>query len=354
MKLFTIGPVQMHDFTADAHKGGMPYFRTEEFSAFTFGMDTKYRRIIHTADTSENVYLTASGTAAMEAVVINLFDTASRLLVINGGSFGQRFSHICDIHKIPHDDVVVPFGETLTAAMLDPFENTKYDGLLVNLDESSTGQLYDVHMLGDFCRRKDMFFVVDAITSFLCDDYRMDEFGVDVTIASSQKGLSLSPGLAIVTLNQHAVKRAESMNPETLYFDFKEYFVNMKRGQMPFTPAIGIFLEMDSMLDYILDKGLDKHLAQIADNAAYFRSRIGEFGGRLPGYPLSNAITPVVFDKPVAKQLFDVLKGEGIFINPVGGARADYMTRVAHVGDLHRADYDMLIDKIKAVLENIH
>ena len=347
MKLFTIGPVQMHSETLQVKGKPIPYFRTQEFSDFTFDMDRKFKQVIGAGPGSEVVYLTASGTAAMEAAVINCFDTSDKLLVIVGGTFGKRFADICTVHRIPHTNVEVPFGETLTEAFLTPYAGQGYTGLLVNLDESSTGQLYDIHMLRDFCTRNDMLLVVDAITSFLCDPYDMDGFGVDVTIASSQKGLALSPGLAMIALNPKAVARTMEKDPGVLYFDFKDYYLNMKRGQMPFTPAIGTFMELSDMLDHILAVGIDEHLRHIADNAAYFRSRIAEFGGELPGYPLSNAITPVVFREPICMDLFHILRRRGLVINPVGGERAKTMIRVAHVGDLSRADYDELIAAIR-------
>ena len=347
MKLFTIGPVQMHPETLQVKGEPIPYFRTQEFSEFTLDMDRKFKQIIGARAGSEVVYLTASGTAAMEASVINCFDKTDTLLVIVGGTFGKRFADICTVHGIPHTNVEVPFGETLTEAYLAPYEGRGYTGLLVNLDESSTGQLYDIRMLRDFCARNGMLLVVDAITSFLCDPYDMDAFGVDVTIVSSQKGLALSPGLSMIVLNEKAVDRTRKKDPGVLYFDFKEYYLNMKRGQMPFTPAIGTFMELNDMLDKILTAGLEKHLKQIADNAAYFRARVDAFGGRLPGYPLSNAITPVIFQEPICMDLFHVLRRRGLVINPVGGERAKTMIRVAHVGDLCPADYDELITAIR-------
>ncbi len=347
MKLFTIGPVQMHPETLQVKEKPVPYFRTQEFSDFTFDMDRKFKQIIGAGPGSEVVYLTASGTAAMEAAVINCFGAEDKLLVIVGGTFGKRFADICAVHHIPHTNVELPFGEALTADYLAPYENKGYTGLLVNLDESSTGQLYDIRMLRDFCTRNGMLLVVDAITSFLCDPYDMDGFGVDVTIVSSQKGLALSPGLSMIALNEKAVRRTMEMDPGVMYFDFKDYYLNMKRGQMPFTPAIGTFMELSDMLDRILAAGLENHLRHIAENAAYFRARVGSFGGSLPGYPLSNAITPVVFREPICMDLFRALYARGLVINPVGGERAKTMIRVAHVGDLCLADYDELIAAIQ-------
>uniref|UniRef100_UPI0038904407 aminotransferase class V-fold PLP-dependent enzyme n=1 Tax=Anaerovibrio sp. TaxID=1872532 RepID=UPI0038904407 len=203
MRLFTVGPVEMFDEVKAirADKDSVPYFRTKEFSELMLETDELLRKFAKAGEGAKTVYLTASGTAAMEAAVMNCFTEQDRLLVINGGSFGQRFVDICEVHNIPHDVVTVEYGETLTSDMLLPYEATDYNGLLVNIDETSTGQLYDIKLLSDFCRKKDMYLVVDAISSFLCDEFDMAGNDVDVMIASSQKGACISPGLSMVVLS---------------------------------------------------------------------------------------------------------------------------------------------------------
>lgn len=140
MKLFTIGPVEMYPETLEMSGKQLPYFRTSEFSEIMLENEVLLKESIHAPKESKVIFLTASGTAAMEAAVINCFTSDDRLLVIQGGSFGRRFSEICRIHKIPFDELILSFGEVLTKEKLEPYNKKGYSGLLVNLHETSTGQ----------------------------------------------------------------------------------------------------------------------------------------------------------------------------------------------------------------------
>ncbi len=315
--------------------------------------DGMLKKLVGTSDNSESFYLTASGTAAMEAAVMNVFSETDKLLVVVGGTFGKRFSQICDVHDIPHTDILLAKNETLTKDRLSEYHAKGYTGLLVNLHETSTGQLYDIGMIGDFCRSNDMLLMVDAISTFLCDRYNMDQWGIDVTIISSQKSFCSSPGVAVVVANERTYRdRILNNSPKTIYFDFKDYSNNMKRGQTPFTPAIGTLYEMNDFMKYVLEKGLDSYLGETKEKAEYFRGRVMRCEGiRLPDYPLSNAITPVLFDAPIAKELYDHLRHErNMVVNPSGGELEKHQIRVAHIGDISLADHKKLADEITGYL----
>lgn len=358
MRLFTIGPVEMFDVVKKvrAASDSVPYFRTEEFSRLMLDTDTLLKKFAGTDESSKTVYLTASGSGAMEAAVMNCFSSDDRLLVINGGSFGQRFCDICAIHGIPYDAIVLEYGEALSAGHLARYRDKQYAGLLVNIDETSTGQLYDIKLLSDFCHAKNMYLVVDAISSFLCDPFNMDKYGVDVMIASSQKGACISPGLSMVVLNHKIVKeRVAHSKFKSLYFDFKSYFKNFERGQTPFTPAVGICVELNASLHMIDDIGLDNHLKHIAEVADDFRKKsVHVLPVYLPEFPLSNAITPLIFKEPMAYKVFEILKNKyGIFVNPTGGKLADISLRIAHIGQTDIGDNDILLEYMEKTMLDI-
>ena len=127
------------------------------------------------SDDARTVFITGSGTASMEAVVMNVFTPADKVLVVNGGSFGHRFVQLCEIHEIPHTEIKLEMGTPLTAEDLKPYEGQGYTGFLVNLHETSTGVLYDIQMISDFCHRNHIFLAVDSISSFLADPFNMKE-----------------------------------------------------------------------------------------------------------------------------------------------------------------------------------
>ena len=97
--------------------------------------------------------MTNSSTGSMEAAVMNCFTENDKVLVINGGSFGTRFAQICDIHDIPYVELKLNHGQKLTRERLYEYDNQGFTGLLVNVDETSTGVLYDTMMIGEFCKK---------------------------------------------------------------------------------------------------------------------------------------------------------------------------------------------------------
>lgn len=349
MKLFTIGPVEMYPHTLKRGGEPIPYFRTQEFSDLMIETECLLKRFVGTKETSRTIFLTASGTAAMEAAVMNCIDKDEKVLVISGGSFGKRFDEICRTHALQYDAIELGFGESLTPERLDGYDAKGYSSLLVNLHETSTGQLYDAAMLSSFCKRNRMSFIVDAIGSFLCDPYHMDQFGIDVTIFSSQKGLCLPPGISMVVLNEKILQdKVAHIDPKSIYFNFKTYITDMKRGQTPFTPAVGILIQLHDMLLEIEKEGLENRIKHVRTLCEDFRERIRSLPVSIPEYKLSNAVTPVIFQRDIAMDIFQALKNEyGMVVNPTGGAWKDRILRIAHVGALTVEDNRLLAERLR-------
>lgn len=348
MRLYTIGPVQMYQHTLDLRGQVVPYFRTQEFSDMMLETDRLLKTQVGTNQSSAVVYLTASGTAAMEASVANCLGQNDKVLIIDGGSFGHRFVEICQRLQIRHDALTLGFGESLEQHLLTQYDAQGYTALLVNLHETSTGQLYNIEALSDFCKRSGMMLIVDAISTFLCDPYEMDKYGIDVTILSSQKGLCLSPGLSMVVLNARMVERVRTRRePVSIYFDFVSYLKDIERGQTPFTPAVGVLCELNDMLKVITRIGKERRLKEVSEKCRCFRECLRIKGIEIPRYPLSNALTPIVFERDIAYDVFVHLKNEySIFTNPTGGDHGKRVLRVAHVGDNSIESFCRLADLI--------
>lgn len=344
MRLFTVGPTEMYESTLVEKGKQVPYFRTEEFSKINIENAGMLKQCLGAEESTEIIYLTASGSGAMEAVVMNCFQQTEKVLVIVGGTFGKRFVQICEIHGVPYEAICLESDEELTFEKLQSFAERGFTAMLVNLHETQTGQLYDLEMLGTFCRENNMLFVVDAISTFLCDSYAMEKNGVDVTIISSQKGLCLSPGISMVALSERMKKKIQENKVCSLYFDFKDYIENMKRGQTPFTPAVGIHYELHDMLLRIVEQGVEEHIKEIENRANYFREKIQMLPVTIPDFPLSNAMTPVWFQEEIAEEMADFLRNEkGMIVNPTGGEVGKRSFRVSHMGNLKLCDYDRLV-----------
>ena len=288
----------------------------------------------------------------MEAAVVNVFTPADKVLVIDGGCFGHRFVELLEIHEIPHEVICPEFGHGITKEQLEPYEGKDFTGFLVNLDETSIGVLYDIEMISEFCRRNDLFLVVDSISSFLCDPFDMKKLGVQVMITGSQKALACPPGISVIVLSEAAVERVYHTDPKCMYLDLKLALKNGERGQTPFTPAVGTLLQIHQRLKEIEQAGgVDSEVRRIGGLAQYFRKRIAE--EQLPfaivSSSLPNAVTPLSpTNGTSAYSIFEVLKDEyGIWICPNGGELADTLFRVGHIGALTEKEFDILIDAFK-------
>ena len=350
--LFTIGPTEMYETTKKVRKQGIPYFRNEEFSQMMLETDRMLKECMKTDQTSKTVYLTASGTAGLEAVVDNLIGPKDHVLVIAGGGFGRRFSQICDVKGVSHDDITLSLDEQLKWTHFEPFMGGEYKAVLVNLHETSTGQLYDISLLRKFCEAHQALLIVDAISTFLCDPFEMDAWGIDVTIISTQKGLCVSPGMCMVVMNEATVKNhlKTSEQMDQLYFDFNDYLINMERGQTPYTPAVGIVYEIHDMLQSITENGLETKLKEVEERSSTFRKNVVMEGISYPAFPSSNAITTVIFDQPLAKEIEkELISRYGYVINPSGGDAGRYRFRVSHVGALTIEDTVKLAEAIKEI-----
>lgn len=355
-KHFIVGPVELYQSTRDVYQKNFTYFRTTEFGDMVKESLNKLNKLIGNSVENSLIYLTASGTAAMEAVIENCFNLSDKAIVINGGTFGRRFCELLGYHNILFDEIKLEWGETLKEKHLQKYIGQKHTALFVNLHETSTGQLYDIKMLSDFCQKNNLLLVVDAISTFLSDEYNMEKYGIDVTIISSQKGLCLSPGLSFLSFSNRMLNRINACEKTaSKYFDFKDYLKNITRGQTPYTPAVFIMYELHDMLEQ-LDKegGIEQRLKYIEEKCKYFREKAKENGFKIPNYPLSNMLTPIIFGDVKATEVLQILRERyHLFVNPCGGDLADKLCRVSHIGNTTIDDIDNLIDKLKSVIKEL-
>ncbi len=352
---FTVGPVMSDERIRNIGGNQIPYFRTTEFSKIMLENEMLLKKFFKASDDARVVFITGSGTAAMDASVLNFFNLEDKLLIINGGSFGHRFCEICDTYNLNYTEIKCKIGHTLTEKQLYEYDGKGYTGLLVNLDETSTGVLYDIKMISDFCKKNNIFLLVDSISSFLCDEFNMKELGVNAVLTGSQKALALAPGISLIVVDKEAIKRINENNVKSYYFNLKAYLSNGERGQTPFTPAVGVLLQLNERLKMIeYSGGVDAEIERTASRATYFRNLVKELPFTICSNKLSNAVTPLMpIDKSKnAYKLFEILKDKyGIWICPNGGDLKEKIFRVGHIGDLKLSDYDLLVKAINDIID---
>ena len=344
---FTVGPVQSSKEVLRIGSEQVPYFRTAEFSKIMLENEKLMLTFSNAPKDSRAVFMTCSGTGSMEASIINTLNSKENVIVVDGGSFGHRFEEILSIHNISHSTIKLEHGKALKMEMLAPFEGQGYTSFVVNLHETSTGVLYDIKMISDFCKRNGLFLIVDSISSFLADPFDMKELGVDIMITGSQKALACPPGISIIVLSPSAIKRVENNDAKCMYLDLKAALKNQERGQTPFTPAVGTLRQIHARLKEIeRNGGAGSENKRIGSLASYFRSRIGSLPFEIVSESMSNAVTPLHPTSGIsAYDVFLRLKDEyGIWVCPNSGDMKETIFRVGHIGCLSNADYDKLLD----------
>ena len=344
---FTVGPVQSSDAVRAIGAEQVPYFRTAEFSETMFENERLVKKFSNATTNSKVVFMTCSGSGGMETAIINCLNKKDKALVINGGSFGERFVELLTLHEIPFTEIKLEHGKALKPDHLAPYEGKGYTTFLMQKHETSTGVHFDMNLIGDFCKRNNLFLIVDTISTFLCDPFDMTATNTGIMITGSQKALACAPGIAVMILAPSALKRVEENKCCCQYLDLKLALKNMERGQTPWTPAVGILRQINVRLKEIEAMGgAEAEIARCAELAKYFRDKLVEFNlpFEIVSESLSNAVTPLHPTTQTAYEIFLKIKDEyGMWICPNGGDMKDTIFRVGHIGYLQKEDYDKLI-----------
>lgn len=345
---FTVGPVMSHDEVLEIGKFSSPYFRTPEFSSLMMQNEKIMLKLLNAPEGSRCVFLTSSGTGAMESCVMNVLNDDDKVLVINGGSFGQRFADLCTLHKRNATEIKVGFGKQLKREALEVYTGKGYTVLLVNMHETSSGLLYDMEMISDFCKKNNLLLIVDAISAFIADEIDMEELGAAVVITGSQKALAVPPGISIVALATQALERVKNNREVCMYLSLKEALKNGERGQTPFTPAVTTLLQINARLLSIAARGsVAEERAVIVATAEDFRRKIKDLPFDFVAESMSNAVTAIHPLASNATQIVKILKDEyNIWVCPNGGDKCDEVFRVGHIGNIGKEDNECLIDAL--------
>jgi len=342
--LFTPGPVRISPDILALGAQQPPYFRNQAFSEVVLECESGLLELAGAPAGSRVVFLAGSGTAAMEACVINLLSERNRALVVNGGGFGQRFVDICVAHRQPHHSLPVRLDNL--AEMSSRVQTESCDTLLINAHETTTGLLYDLDAVRDFVGRHNMLNIVDGISMFISDPVEMCAQSIDALIVSSHKGLALPPGLSMVLLGRSALERI--VRPASLYLDFHSYLKDGTRGQTPFTPPITIMLQLQLRLRQLLGGGIAAEQQRLADVATHFRNSISPLPLACFSPSMPNAMTALTPTNELSAERIvrDLEARYDMVVTPNGGDLRHRVFRVAHMGHVTIEYTDHLIEAL--------
>ena len=256
--LLAPGPTPVPEAVSLEMAAPMVHHRTPQFSKIfaEAAEDAKYL-----FQTKQDVIILAStGTGGMESCITNLFSPGDKVLVVNGGKFGERWGKISESYGLEPIWINVDWGQAVDAnkvkTILDKDKGIR--AILVQASETSTTVCHPIEALSKLTRnRDDILLVVDGITGTGVFPLPMDEWGIDAMITGSQKALELPPGLALVALSEKAWKFADQSKCPHFYFDLKKERKNLANQTSAYTPAVSLVIGLRAVLKSFKEEGLE-------------------------------------------------------------------------------------------------
>lgn len=259
--LLTPGPTPLPPEVCEALSRPIIHHRTPQFQKVLAEVAENLKYIFQTKN--DVFILASSGTGAMEAAVCNLLSAGDTAISIEAGKFGERWTELLKTYGVNPIVFKAEWGKTVgpkeVAKALK--ENPGAKAVFATLCETSTGVTADIKEIAAVAKDSPAVLVVDAISGLGVLDLKTDDWGVDVVVSGSQKGLMLPPGLGLISASAKAWKAIERSRIPKYYFSLKAAKKALDKTDTPFTPAIGLVIAMNESLKMIKQEGLENIFA---------------------------------------------------------------------------------------------
>jgi aspartate aminotransferase-like enzyme len=355
--LFTPGPVAVPEEVMLQMARPIIHHRTVEFEMIFSEVREGLKYVYETQQ--EVFILAASGTGAMEGAVVNTLSKGDKVLVVNGGKFGERWVKISKVYGLEVVEVKVEWGYSVVPKIIEDYLNKDKDikAVMVQASETSTGVMHPTKDIGEITRKRDdVILIVDGITAVSVFPLPFDEYGIDVLVAGSQKAFMLPPGLSFAAMSEKAWKFYEKSDLPKFYFDFKSYLNNADKNTTPYTPAVSLIVGLALVLKNFKNEGLQKihnrhSKLALATREAMKAIGLEPFVKDTPSTALTVTYAP---EEIGAKKIISALKDS--FGMTVAGGQDDAkgkIFRVSHIGYIDMADTIAYISAVESVLKDL-
>ncbi len=276
-RLYCPGPTPVPHASAVAALQTNVYHRTDLFREKFLQARALLQGFFGSAEAP--LILTSSGTGAMEAAMVNLTNPKERVLVLNGGKFGERWLKLASAYQCEVISYEFPWGEAPKLEEIKSLLNANPDirAVFFQANETSTGVAYPVKEIAQTIKScSEAYIVVDAISALIAHNLPMQELQLDCLLTGSQKGFGIPPGLAFIALSDRAWKNL-SARPK-FYFDLKKEREGQAKGETAWTPATtlveSLIISLE-MLGKIGPKGCEHHHKRLASACQKAASAMG-------------------------------------------------------------------------------
>ena len=257
MRLFLPGPVEVRQEILQAQTAWMIGHRSAEFAELFARLQSKLRQAFFTEN---RVYISgSSGSGLWEGACRNGIRDDRKALHLTGGAFSERWAQISRDNGKTVDCIDVAWGQAHTAEMVAlALEKASYDAVCVVHNETSTGVTNPIRAIGEVLQQyPDTLYFVDTVSGFLGTELRVDDWGIDIALTSSQKAFALPPGIAFAAVSDRVLERAKSIANRGYYFDFLTLEKSLLKNNTPSTPPVALMFAADRQMEQILAAGIE-------------------------------------------------------------------------------------------------
>ncbi|GAA0367138.1 pyridoxal-phosphate-dependent aminotransferase family protein [Bacillus horti] len=351
------GPTPIPPSVQKAMAQGMIGHRSSDFKQLLQEISPRLKPIFGT--THEVLLLTNSGTAGLEAAVVNSLQPHDEVLVLVTGAFGERFVKICETYQAHVHRLDVQLGRSVQPEQVSEFlkQYPKVKAVFVTYCETSTAVLNPVAEIATAIHDvSDALVIVDGVSCVGAVPMQMDEWGIDIVVTGSQKAFMLPTGLSFIAISEKAQKIIDQNKQPRFYLDLRKYRDSIKEFSTPFTPAVSLIQGLQQTLNLFEEEGLEqvfkRHvLMRDMTRAACRALNLPLLTSDEDASPTVTAIRPIDFQ---ADELRGILKKEfGITI--AGGQQQlqGKIFRLGHMGYCAPSDVLQYISAVEIALKRL-
>ncbi|MEE3141580.1 MAG: alanine--glyoxylate aminotransferase family protein [Chloroflexota bacterium] len=357
--LRTPGPTPVPSDIVEAMSNPMIDHRGPEFHEIIEIATQQLKQVFMT--TNDLMILTASGTGALEAAIVNTLSPGDKVLSASAGSFGDRFTEMVETFGADVQRLDFEWGSPIepeairSALRADP----GIKAVLVTHNETSTGVTHPLQQISEVVKGEfQKLLLVDAVSSLACVPLPVDGWNCDVVGTASQKGFMIPPGLAFITMSETAWEASETSTMPSFYFDLKAARSYLELGQTPFTPNVALMYGLITALDKLLEEGMENVYERHARISQITRDGIKDLGLDLlvsdEAYA-SNTVTAIKVPEGVdAGRLRSLVREEHNVVLAGGqGKLSGSIFRIGHLGYVTREDIEEVLETLKTVLPKV-
>jgi aspartate aminotransferase-like enzyme len=347
------GPTPLPPEVRQALSRDMIDHRGPEFAELIRDVTRRLKPFFQTE--TDLLILTASGTGALEAAVVNVLSPGDRVLAVSIGAFGDRFAEIARIFGADVTPLNFEWGTAADpAAIADALRSGgPFKAVLLTHNETSTGVTNDLSAIAQVVRGSGALLLVDGISSVGSIEIKTDAWGCDVVLSGSQKGWMVPPGLALVSVSPRAWAAYQEARLPRFYWDLGQAKRYLERGQTPATPAVSLFYAFQVALDLLEREGVANVFARHHRVASRIRAGIKDLGLELfaDGRHASDTVTAVKAPPGLdVARLLAQLRGDGIVLSGGQGKLAGKIFRIGHLGFVDDADAETILAGMERAL----